>query len=506
MNTFEITIQRKSGNAWPIVIRHQTDEYDLITWAYGSFELDLQKLIPISSTSKEYGTLLGKALFRDDIRDTFVQAMSSQQALRVLLIIEAEDLRILHWEQLCAPFPAKRWDSLLLNQQTLFSLYMPSQIERRFPPIGRRDLYALLLVAGPEQIEGNYELAEFDVPATVSSIRNALGGIPCDVFAPIAEAKGQARLDTLCEQLTRKKYTLLHIICHGRITRDTNETMLFFPKDKSGKPVTGTELITRLSRINTAYGLPHFIYLSTCHSANPQAENGLGGLGQRLVRELGTPAVLAMTDRISIATAEALGQTFYTRLKEHGEVDRALTEALTSLPGKYDVTVPALFSRLGGRPLFSDTLDRPLTNAEIGYGLKAATGLIEQHAPILLKELQNAATTLQSNLDLEPAALAESARVERSAALGVVNNLCNEALDISFNALALGRKAPAYNTRCPFKGLEPFRAEDRDFFFGRETLVNKLVRHSQAHNFLAILGPSGSGKSSVVLAGLLPKL
>ena len=59
---------------------------------------------------------------------------------------------------------------------------------------------------------------------------------------------------------------------------------------------------------------------------------------------------------------------------------------------------------------------------------------------------------------------------------------------------------------CPFRGLEVFREEDARFFFGRESAVQKLADHLTRHRFLVVIGPSGSGKSSVVQAGLLPEL
>ncbi|MEN8241197.1 MAG: protein kinase [Chloroflexota bacterium] len=65
----------------------------------------------------------------------------------------------------------------------------------------------------------------------------------------------------------------------------------------------------------------------------------------------------------------------------------------------------------------------------------------------------------------------------------------------------------------PYKGLRPFRAADHLHFFGREALVEKMIDHlgaekksSGTNRFLAVVGPSGSGKSSVVLAGLVPAL
>ena len=69
---------------------------------------------------------------------------------------------------------------------------------------------------------------------------------------------------------------------------------------------------------------------------------------------------------------------------------------------------------------------------------------------------------------------------------------------------------PVSNPRNPYKGLQAFRAEDRNDFFGREVLVEELVtfvdEKMQLARILAVLGASGSGKSSVMMAGLLPKL
>ena len=59
---------------------------------------------------------------------------------------------------------------------------------------------------------------------------------------------------------------------------------------------------------------------------------------------------------------------------------------------------------------------------------------------------------------------------------------------------------------CPYKGLAPFDADDAAYFFGRERLVAELVARLVGAPLLAVVGPSGSGKSSVVRAGLLPAL
>ncbi|MGD1698842.1 CHAT domain-containing protein [Dapis sp. BLCC M229] len=58
----------------------------------------------------------------------------------------------------------------------------------------------------------------------------------------------------------------------------------------------------------------------------------------------------------------------------------------------------------------------------------------------------------------------------------------------------------------PYQGLSAFQEEDSDFFFGQEKFVNKLVEVTHKQPLIAVVGPSGSGKSSVVYAGLVPQL
>jgi WD40 repeat protein len=58
----------------------------------------------------------------------------------------------------------------------------------------------------------------------------------------------------------------------------------------------------------------------------------------------------------------------------------------------------------------------------------------------------------------------------------------------------------------PYKGLRRFEVEDRDLFFGREQLVASLLEVVSRSDLLLLLGASGSGKSSVIRAGLIPQL
>jgi ABC-type glutathione transport system ATPase component len=58
----------------------------------------------------------------------------------------------------------------------------------------------------------------------------------------------------------------------------------------------------------------------------------------------------------------------------------------------------------------------------------------------------------------------------------------------------------------PYRGLSAFDEEHARFFFGREAEVQRLLEKLKGASFLAVIGPSGSGKSSLVRAGLVRAL
>jgi WD40 repeat protein len=59
---------------------------------------------------------------------------------------------------------------------------------------------------------------------------------------------------------------------------------------------------------------------------------------------------------------------------------------------------------------------------------------------------------------------------------------------------------------CPYPGIIPFSATDARFFYGRETESKEMLQRLRRQRFLFVIGPSGSGKSSLIRAGLLPVL
>ncbi len=68
------------------------------------------------------------------------------------------------------------------------------------------------------------------------------------------------------------------------------------------------------------------------------------------------------------------------------------------------------------------------------------------------------------------------------------------------------RQAKKFDGRPPYKGLESFDEDDFEVFFGREKLVHELINRVKKSKTIFITGPSGSGKSSVIRAGLIHAL
>lgn len=93
--------------------------------------------------------------------------------------------------------------------------------------------------------------------------------------------------------------------------------------------------------------------------------------------------------------------------------------------------------------------------------------------------------------------VAEDTDEQRKAAFGISSD----------ELLAMLQKSGGIaQTENPYRGLEPFEAAHAQYFFGRTKMIYSLAEKVAQRNFVAVVGPSGSGKSSLIRAGLLPKL
>ncbi|MDP9342064.1 MAG: AAA family ATPase [Actinomycetota bacterium] len=109
----------------------------------------------------------------------------------------------------------------------------------------------------------------------------------------------------------------------------------------------------------------------------------------------------------------------------------------------------------------------------------------------------------------------EASRRLAAAAEWLARGRTRQAADLEFANTVIGLKLErisrtdaraAPTEECPYKGLAAFDEADAAYFYGRERLVGELAARTVGSGLLGLVGPSGSGKSSVVMAGLLPSL
>ncbi|WP_171233334.1 protein kinase [Ruegeria sp. HKCCA4812] len=92
-----------------------------------------------------------------------------------------------------------------------------------------------------------------------------------------------------------------------------------------------------------------------------------------------------------------------------------------------------------------------------------------------------------------------------SAAHDIMARIAAQAPDPTSTRHVLGATAQS-EADCPYHGLSAFQPEDADRFFGREELVSDLLQRLRTLKVLVVGGASGSGKSSLIRAGVIPSL
>ncbi len=109
-----------------------------------------------------------------------------------------------------------------------------------------------------------------------------------------------------------------------------------------------------------------------------------------------------------------------------------------------------------------------------------------------LEVLRRAATTLREELGLDPSR--DLVDLER------------RMLRQDPALLEVPTRGGGSTETCPYRGLRAFEAKDEDFYFGRRATVEDALRRLDRSSLLLVVGPSGSGKSSFVRAGVVPAL
>jgi WD40 repeat protein/class 3 adenylate cyclase len=214
----------------------------------------------------------------------------------------------------------------------------------------------------------------------------------------------------------------------------------------------------------------------------------LDAIGEGLVTALADPAIGARPVLVLALAREPERIRGLAQLLEHGSLEGG-----------------------GQRVLGPLTLDAVRETAALYAGAEVDEAPVEEVArasggvPARVHELLGDWAAQEASRRLSAAAEWLAAeRLDRSADLDFANNVIGRKLARLY--APDDGAPPAPGGACPYKGLASFETADAPFFFGRERLIGELAARTVSVGLLAVVGASGSGKSSVLAAGLIPSL
>ena len=127
-------------------------------------------------------------------------------------------------------------------------------------------------------------------------------------------------------------------------------------------------------------------------------------------------------------------------------------------------------------------------------------------AAVLAWHLELALPLLGTVPDAVNAVLQRATAKDPAARYGTAQSMAKEFFEAVHHKIGPSVSAAVNIVSNPYKGLRSFDEADARDFFGREVIARQILNHFAEERFLAVVGPSGSGKSSVVRAGVLPAL
>lgn len=583
MHTFEITLQPKSNDYIYASAVYSSGmgetDYEAI------FRLDPNKLNPQRQPGvdwkMQYGSALADGLFgsadkRNQIGIGFIQALktSGDNPLHVSLKIRglvatsgtrprsSVLLKRLHWEFLCFPVEGRSYEFLAYSARTPYSLRIPTEYSRVSQPL-TPDARALLIVADPHGTDESATIT--DMPATVRKLANTLLKVvsACDVLAPLANDElgtvpgcqlvGLPTFGALQKCLTAsggEGYAVLHIVCHGQFWNG-QPTLRFasddYPDERRYVTTRNLENLLGYGAVpqGAIYPVPSMIFLSSCSTASVADEGSTvpGNLAEQLMENLGITAIVAMTANVTIDTAYAVTDVFYSELKKSCAPDEALNTARRKNWPERDALVPQLYLRSGSNLLWQDKV--PIRHvADLERGLQTLQARLERPNPLprddtpecplldnspciaeafssrapttklpkfrqelkdKIKSLADKLSTTDDKVNTSVEGIEEWHKVRDH-----LETVCQRVFRQSF-AVVMAQPIPPAPGRerlqdtGPFRRLEAFRVLDTELFFGRDKLQKSLADILEKTGFIALIGPSGSGKSSLALAGVVPE-
>jgi hypothetical protein len=433
---------------------------------------------------KALNRLLGEQLFQalcpfhqdadKDVRAALRAAVQSArsaetpQALPVRLRFDKEcvDLARLPWELLC-----DGGDHLLLSDRVSLTRYVA--MATATDELREVDCLNVLLVSArpsdmpdlPEQAESQAILAALQTlqqnhrvrvqaltPPTLDALRAALEAQPYH----IVHFDGHGGLGRYCPRCRAYQCTELPTCpnpnCQARLDEPSAKGLLFFERsaqDRRADPVSAENLAEKLRGRGVS-----LVVASACQSAEIGGRSVLASVGPGLLTA-GVPAVLAMQFSLPMGSAVSFAGEFYTALAREESVAASVAAGRRALHARGTWYIPTLYLR-----------------SEDGEGhifRFHETG--REHPEVIGSDARGTRVYLWPDEAGQPD---WASRLPRGAT--------------------------------PFQFLDPYETDDAALFAGRDDEMNRLLGEVLQRRWVTLLGPEGVGKTSLVNAGLIPRL
>lgn len=504
----ELSLHRRSNDGYVAEVRFVPPsgdvEIDMLLDRAAPIVIDQELLIEQTISPDEYGQTLTAGLFggragplASAYREAQRMAADQHVPLEIQLVIgpTASKLHAIRWETLCDPHDGA---PLFIGDTITLTRYLSSSHHSYAGLRARGDMQALVVIADTPGEQ--FGLAPIDATRERAIVAEGLGGIAHTVLTGV----GNLQISTMISAI-REGYDIFYLVAHG-ILSEKGPHLWLEDEEGAGKWIPAKKLIEQLKRATV---IPRLAILASCMSAGsglPDLESVTmrRALGP-LLAQSGIPAVIAMQGNLSIATAGRLLPTFLRELQRDGQVARALSVARGEVSDREDWWMPALFSRLRRGCLWLEPNEAapPLTPAELEEGLRRLEQLGPLHGSSLAADVIRTVPAVRATLEQPKADLGEQVSL-----YGDLDRISAAVTGRDFTHLARDPRIDLNPPAEPFRGLQAFghSKEDVRFFKGREELVQRMAERLEQERLLAAIGQSGSGKSSLVFAGVIPAL
>ncbi len=297
------------------------------------------------------GEALRERLLSDVVlREAWSEArgQAPQRRIRLWIDVNAPELHALPWELLY-----DQGVMLSAAADTPFTRFLPVKLPWR-GAIEGNVIRLLVAIAAPTDI-ADYGLTPLDIGRERAAFEEIAAGPATDYTLNITYLEPPVTLERL-EAALREGYHILHYVGHGAYQATRRQAALYLQDDTGTTHIVGDDaLVNMLARQDVR---PQLVFLAACQSAVRATTDAFLGLGPKLIG-VGLPAVVAMQDFVTVESARKLNTVFYRQLLKHGQVDRAMNAARSTLltAGRPDAIVPVLLTRLESCQLWSAEAD-----------------------------------------------------------------------------------------------------------------------------------------------------